>query len=786
MQQQSHWTDWVSRHLAALAIFFVLARLLQAAPPRSAMAGPGGELPAPPPGLVDAELSLEMLLCRELSGGARRIPQVTLPLEVTALADVVRCRARFVGAPARFAGEIYGSFRWEVDGTTVGGARRTARGDGSGAITLTTQGLKLEGIHLVAGEVVERRSPRFTRIAPELPAGFRAPLVDPSAGALSYAAELSRAGGALAAVDLDGDGLPDLVAARGRQALRIANRGGMQFEAIALEVAPVPLGIYVAALPLDGGAGREPLVALVSSTGRGKSRIELRVGSELRAGPALDLDHPVTAAAGSNDRFYLAGPGGIDTVLVAGGAPRVVAHAASKFAAVDATLADTLGLGRPQLILAGPSGLAAWDPAAGGETLKELATGSFVSADAGDAVGAGQLALLGAGLGQARERALALGVPADRLAPIARLAEGSTLATRSGAQRFDAGSAFSFGSVLADVDDDGRLDALFATGLASALGGLRLEEEYFRRIAAVEVADGLLPPHLFGWEQKRFVQGSDHGEVAFVEGFDEVGDGRSLLAVDLDGDGHLDLAMLGRDRPGLVLFRNRGGGNALSLFLRDAAGAPAQAAVAILDAPDGAARSFATGSGRGYHAAALLPVHLGLGARTSARIQVRWASGLVQELGQLDAGQWEVREGAEPVRRALRAAPARAAAHGLTAAALGLPRGKPGLALVGAIRCGACTAAAARLPSFAEGENTVVVAWGEHPDEVARDLGLRRVRRMTPEISAAFARPLNPGALLVFKKDGSLERVLRDPRGVDAFLAERLPQPTAQLDRRTP
>jgi Tfp pilus assembly protein PilF/thiol-disulfide isomerase/thioredoxin len=59
-------------------------------------------------------------------------------------------------------------------------------------------------------------------------------------------------------------------------------------------------------------------------------------------------------------------------------------------------------------------------------------------------------------------------------------------------------------------------------------------------------------------------------DMSFVTGFDSAGDGRAFAALDLDGDGSLDIALASRTAPRLQLLRNGSASGAVILELRGA------------------------------------------------------------------------------------------------------------------------------------------------------------------------------------------------------------------------
>ncbi len=142
-----------------------------------------------------------------------------------------------------------------------------------------------------------------------------------------------------------------------------------------------------------------------------------------------------------------------------------------------------------------------------------------------------------------------------------------------------------------------------------------------------------------GYEPKRLYRRGADGrfdDCAFVDGFDSRLDGRSLVAADLDGDGDLDLMMTSRNAPHVQLFENVGAsGGALEVELKSVRGHhEADGAVLFVEGVG----AFPVLLNRGFSSSVDPAVHIGLDARTSAHLRVKWRSGVIEDFGNVEAG----------------------------------------------------------------------------------------------------------------------------------------------------
>jgi len=189
-----------------------------------------------------------------------------------------------------------------------------------------------------------------------------------------------------------------------------------------------------------------------------------------------------------------------------------------------------------------------------------------------------------------------------------------------------------FGVVLADFDNDGRLDLYQANGRVVA-GELRVGDIYVE------------PNVLFrGVGRGRFV------DVAPIGGTAEplIHTSRGLAVGDVDDDGGLDLLVINRDAPPYLLMnRVPGRGNWIRFRVVGRQGRDAHGA--IVSATVGATRHNRNVRPEGSYLSSNDPrVHFGLGRETAVgNVVVRWPSGEEETFGDFTAGGTvELRQGA--------------------------------------------------------------------------------------------------------------------------------------------
>jgi thiol-disulfide isomerase/thioredoxin len=297
---------------------------------------------------------------------------------------------------------------------------------------------------------------------------------------------------------------------------------------------------------------------------------------------------------------------------------------------------------------------------------------------------------------------------------------------------------------------------------------------------------GVEPSQSFsGYEPKKLFKRSAGGrfdECSFVEGFESRLDGRSLVSIDLDRDGDLDLIMTNRNSPRLQLFENVGAtGQAVELELvstkghREADGALVQ--VAGLGA-------FPVLLNRGYSSSIDPVVHVGLGENKTAKVQVRWRSGVTEDFGSVPAGSRMVlKEGSGKAEaKSAFAAPKVKAPMPFPSKVSDLPvKAGERFTVVQLFMqsCKPCREEVPTLNALTKKKGVNVVGLGLHTEQELP--AVKKALKMTYEVAAL---PESVGAafesqgglalptVLIYGKDGALLRVLAGGAQVGAVLAE--------------
>jgi enediyne biosynthesis protein E4 len=185
----------------------------------------------------------------------------------------------------------------------------------------------------------------------------------------------------------------------------------------------------------------------------------------------------------------------------------------------------------------------------------------------------------------------------------------------------------SWASELADLDNDGDLDALVMFGPLRMLGdsGDQIEE-----------ALGLANPA----EQPDAVWLND-GEyfvpTAVEWGLDHDGRGRGLQVMDLNGDGWLDQIKRQQDRPAVALMAQCGEASWLGVRLTQPGLNPT--AIGAVVTVDGQRRVVRAG-GHSFGGSVPAEVHVGLGEVEVVDIHVRWPDGAESVVEDVDARQY--------------------------------------------------------------------------------------------------------------------------------------------------
>jgi hypothetical protein len=194
-----------------------------------------------------------------------------------------------------------------------------------------------------------------------------------------------------------------------------------------------------------------------------------------------------------------------------------------------------------------------------------------------------------------------------------------------------------FGAAALDADNDGVLDLFVANG--------HVDDQPWIHVPMPQ------RPQLFlGREGGRFVEAP--GTTAPY--FQALVVGRGVAAGDLDNDGLVDLVVVHRDTPAVVLRNTTaGGGHWLSVRLRGGRSGKTPVGAKVTCTAGGRKSVRWQTSGTSYLSQNDPRIAFGLGsAATIDRLEVKWPSGMVQSLTGLKADQiLEIREDEGPASR---------------------------------------------------------------------------------------------------------------------------------------
>lgn len=211
-----------------------------------------------------------------------------------------------------------------------------------------------------------------------------------------------------------------------------------------------------------------------------------------------------------------------------------------------------------------------------------------------------------------------------------------------------ADAGWAWGAQFGDVDNDGDDDLFITNGFISASP----ERDYWYGMSKIAGATGAIfedastwPPigdaSLSGYERSRLLLNSGTGlftDVAPAVGIEDTYDGRAIAFLDLRGDGALDAVVANQNGPAL-LYRNTvaPGRHWIGFELEGTrSNRSAIGAEVIVEFGDRRMRRIVDG-GMGFCSQNDRRLHFGLGgAERADRVEIRWPSGLVQELRGLE------------------------------------------------------------------------------------------------------------------------------------------------------
>ncbi|WP_245624116.1 CRTAC1 family protein [Jannaschia donghaensis] len=432
-------------------------------------------------------------------------------------------------------------------------------------------------------------------------------------------------GGGIAAVDCDGDALPELVAAGGERPVTLLhNLGDMAFA-----VAPFPAitratGVY--ALDLDGDAVDDLIVLRagpnVTLKGDGTCGFVIHdfgipdggdawttafsatweegaIRPTLAFGNYVDRDAP-GGPFGTCDTNLLLRPDGdgyAETILDPG------------FCALSVLFSDENRDGVATLRLSNDRH---YYVSGGAEQMYSLALDRFLTADDGfDAPSIWGMGIASRDItGDARPD-LVLTSMGDQLTMLSTLTghQMAPFSIGSFAQRPHVGEdgrpSTGWHAAFADVDNDGDADLFIAKGNVDQMPGMAMAD----------------PNNLL------LNQGGIFREVSQTAGVASLHRGRGAVVADLDADGRLDLAVVNRRAP-LEVWRNvSAADNAVSITLEQPGGNRAAVGAWVELRTSAGLQVQELTIGGGHAGGSILPLHFGIGGATSAEVRVLWPDG---------------------------------------------------------------------------------------------------------------------------------------------------------------
>lgn len=457
-------------------------------------------------------------------------------------------------------------------------------------------------------------------------------------------ATLGFQGGGLAAVDLDGDDLPEIVAGRRDGGVSVfRNRGGLRFqEDLDSGIPAAAAARAIGAADLDNDGDRDLVLAaadsalVLTNTGDGRFTEWVRLPStgatehvlpaDLDGDGRLDLyfsNYDVRSADASRNRLYL---GRAPDQLVPAPAPgaglswAATAHDFDEdgdqdlYVANDTLVAD-FGTGAAQPRPRWPVDLFLRNdgPSPEGPRLTDVASAVGLAAPRssmggvlGDLDRDGRLDLYVPDYGAkklfARPGSEAMAAFVDRAPDLGLTATARASAACQGDPVREDCLVLSWSAAIADLDLDGWDEVLLVNG---------------------ETAPGDAPPVVLLARGA----GAEYREASTAI---PCIDARGLVATDLDGDGDPDLAIAPPAGP-LVVYERRGrppAGSWLRVTLRGrASNRDGIGAVVTAHLASGRSLVRAVGAGGVVHSAAPAEAAFGLGRERATAIEVRWPAG---------------------------------------------------------------------------------------------------------------------------------------------------------------
>jgi hypothetical protein len=202
--------------------------------------------------------------------------------------------------------------------------------------------------------------------------------------------------------------------------------------------------------------------------------------------------------------------------------------------------------------------------------------------------------------------------PADaqRIRNVLQVDQGDGTFKESGERAALDSAGWAWSARFGDLDNDADLDLYVVNGMIAA--------ETFAYLDGAEIVE----PNM------TFV---NHGDGTFGTeswGLDALDSGRGSVLVDLDNNGALDVVVNNLDSPAVAFENHKCGGAAIEFALRQPDSGNTHAIGATVTVVAGDRRLVRTvRSGGGYLSGSPTTLHIGLGDRTAERVEIRWPDG---------------------------------------------------------------------------------------------------------------------------------------------------------------